>query len=106
MSRSAKPSPRRTRAAARTSKRAADHIVEVRPAAPAQDQVTLLGPPVQASLNWLDVSTSYIENWFEWQRAIWQPFCEWQATMAWRWCEVWAPSLIEPVIVRGEEQLA
>jgi len=106
MRRSSKRSPKRTRAATRPRRHVADDIVEVRPAAPAFDQVTLLGPPMQTSLNWMDASTSCVESWLEWQRVLWQPFCDWQAAMAWRWCEVWGPSLIEPAVVRGEEQLA
>jgi hypothetical protein len=106
MSKSSKRSPKRTRAAAQPRRRVADGIVEVRPAAPDVDQVTLLGPPMQASLNWMDASASCVDGWLEWQRMLWQPYCDWQAAIAWRWCEVWAPSLIEPAVMRGEEQLA
>ena len=106
MSRPTTRSPRKTRVAARPRKQVASRVVAVRPAAPAEDQITLLGPPAQASLNWLDASTSCVDSWLEWQRVLWQPFCDWQAAMAWRWCDVWAPSLIEPAVLRGEEQLA
>jgi hypothetical protein len=106
MSKSPKSSQRKTRAAPRRRAAASRRIAKTAAPVRATDQIALLGPPAQASLNWMDVNTNVIESWLEWQRMLWQPFCDWQAAMAWRWYEVWAPSLIEPAVVRGEEQLA
>jgi hypothetical protein len=35
--------------------------------------------PVNAFIAWLDLCSSQVEQWAEWQRRLWQPFLDLQA---------------------------